>query len=111
MTPDLEKVAAAALGCPLIADLAGGRFNEVATYLPGRRVLGVRSVDGEIEIHVVARWDVPLPDVAEAVRAAVAPLSQGLPVAVFVDDIRLPEEEQAPGGARTELEEAPVASP
>lgn len=89
---DLEAVAAAALGCPLIADLTGGRFGEVATYLPGRRILGVRLVDGEIELHVVARWGAPLPEVAEVVRAAVAPYADGLPVAVFVDDIEVPEE-------------------
>ena len=87
---DMEVVAAAALGSPVIADLTGGRFGEVATYLPGRRILGVRTVEGEIEIHVVARWDIPLPEVADAVRAAVAPYTDGMPVAVFVDDIELP---------------------
>ncbi len=89
---DLEAVAAAALGCPLIVELTGGRFGEVATYLPGRRVVGVRQVEGEVEVHVVAKWGAPLPEVAEVVRAAVAPHAGGLPVAVFVDDIQLPEE-------------------
>ena len=70
---DLEAVAAAALGSPLIAGLTGGRFGEVATYLPGRRLQGVREVDGMIEVHVVAKWGRPLPEVAEVVRAAVAP--------------------------------------
>ncbi len=92
MTADLEAVAAAALGCPLIADLTGGRFGEVATYGPGQRILGVRMVEGVIELHVVAKWGVPLPEVAEVVRAAVAPYAEGLPVSVFVDDIELPEE-------------------
>ncbi len=95
---DLEEVAAAAQGCPLIADLTGGRFGEVATYRAGRRILGVRMVDGEIELHVVAKWGAPLPEVAEVVRAAVAPYADGLPVAVFVDDIEVPEE-------------APIAAP
>ncbi len=89
---DLEAVAAAALGSPLIADLTGGRFGEVATYLPGRRILGVREVDGTIEVHVVAKWGTPLPEVAEVVRAAVAPHAAGTPVAIFVDDIEVPEE-------------------
>lgn len=93
--PDLDRVAAAALGCPLIADLTGGRFGEVATYLPGRRLVGVRAVDGEIEIHVVARWGAPLPDVAQAVRAAVSPHVGATPVAVFIDDIELPEADRA----------------
>ncbi len=88
---DLEAVAAAALGSPLIAGLTGGSFGEVATYLPGRRVLGVREVDGTIEVHVVAKWGTPLPEVAEVVRAAVAPHAAGVPVAVFVDDIQVPD--------------------
>ncbi|HEX3623317.1 MAG TPA: hypothetical protein VHT97_13470 [Acidimicrobiales bacterium] len=88
---DLEAVAAAALGCPLIAGLTGGQFGEIATYLPGRRVQGVRQADGAVEVHVVARWGTPLPEVADLVRAAVAPYADGLPVAVFVDDIEVPE--------------------
>lgn len=94
---DLEQVAAAALGCPLIADLTGGRFGEVATYRPGQRILGARMVDGGIELHVVAKWGAPLPEVAAVLRAAVAPHAEGLPVSVFVDDIELPEEASVGG--------------
>ena len=93
---DLDALAAAALGCPLLAGLAGGRFGEVATYRPGRRILGVREVDGSIEVHVVARWGVPLPQLAGVVREAVAPYADGMPVAVFVDDIEVPAD---PAGA------------
>lgn len=92
---DLEAVAAAALGSPLVAGLVGGRFGEVATYGPGRRILGLREVDGTIEVHIRARWGVPLPEVADVVRAAVAPYAGGLPVSVFVDDIEVPESEEA----------------
>ena len=35
MTADIEAVAAAAQGCPVVAGLTGGRFGEVATYRPG----------------------------------------------------------------------------
>ena len=112
MTPDLEVVAAAALGCPLISNLTGGGLGEVATYLPGRRILGVRVVDGEIELHVIARWDVPLPEVADAVRAAVAPYADGMPVAVFVDDIELPGDSTVEAdAARPAREETGVAAP
>ena len=92
MTADLEAVAAAALGSPLIADLSGGRFGEVATYLPGRRIVGVREAEGTVEVHVVARWGTPLPEVADVLRAAVTPHAGGLPVAVFVEDIEVPHE-------------------
>ena len=106
MAADLDAVAAAALGSPLIADLTGGRFGEVATYRPGRRILGVREVDGVVEVHVVARWGTPLPEVAEVVRAAVTPSAGGQPVAVFVDDIEVPDDPP-----RAALEETSVARP
>ncbi len=102
----MEAVAAAARGCPLIADLTGGRFGEVATYLPGRRIQGVRDVDGVVEIHVVAKWGTPLPEVAEVVRAAVTPLAGGRPVAVFIEDIEVPADP-----AQAALEEASVVGP
>ena len=105
---DVEAIAAAALGCPLIADLTGGRFGEVATYAPGRRILGVRIVDGVVELHVVAKWGAPLPEVAEVVRAAVAPHAAGLPVSVFVDDIQLPDELRPQSEPPPALPEAPV---
>jgi uncharacterized alkaline shock family protein YloU len=92
---DLEAVAAAALGSPLIAGLSGGRLGEIATYLPGRRVVGVRQADGVVELHVVARWGTSLPEVAEVVRAAVAPYVDGRPVAVFVEDIEVPADPAA----------------
>ena len=103
---DLEAVAAAALACPLIAELMGGPYGEVATYRPGGRVLGVREAAGEVEVHVKAKWGTPLPEVAEAVRAAVTAYAGGLPVSVFVDDIEVPD---APAPAA--LGETTLAAP
>ncbi len=84
---DPDAVAAAALGRADVVALGAGAFGEVATYLPGRRVPGVRIADGELEVHIVARWGPPLPTIAGRVRHAVEPLSGGRPVAVVVDDI------------------------
>jgi hypothetical protein len=106
VTADVEAVAAAATGCPLVAGLTGNRFGEVATYRPGRRIIGVREVDGGLEVHVVARWGMPLPEVADAVRAAVSPYAGGLPVSVFIEDIELPGT-----ASPAELTEASVAAP
>lgn len=106
MTVDVDAVAAAAQGCPVVARLTGGRFGEVATYGPGRRILGVRQADGAVEVHVVARWGTPLPELADVVRGAVAPYAGGLPVAVFVDDIELPGV-----ASPAQLTEASVAAP
>ncbi len=91
MTVDVDALAGAVLACPSVTRLTGGSPVEVATYLPGRRVTGVRVADGEVEIHVKARWGRTLPEVADRVRTAVAPLVGGRAVSVHVDDIELPQ--------------------
>ncbi|MDQ3783746.1 MAG: hypothetical protein M3360_02520 [Actinomycetota bacterium] len=90
MSVDVEVIAALVAACPSVARLYGGFAAEVATYLPGRRVEGVRLGEDELEVHVVAAWDVPLPQVADEVREAAVPVGGGLPVAVFIDDVDIP---------------------
>lgn len=89
---DPDAVSDAALSCPDVAGLSGGIAGEVATYLPGRRVAGVRLTDDEVEIHIVARWGTNLPEVADAVRLAVKPVIRGRRVSVYVEDIEVPDE-------------------
>jgi hypothetical protein len=99
---DPDSIAAAARRCPAVADLHGGGPVQVATYLPGRRVDGVRVTDDRVLVSVVAAWGVPLVALTDQVRAAVAPLAGGRPVDVHVADVRLPGEEQPalpPAGA------------
>ena len=93
---DVDAVAERVGSCPSVARLAGGAFGEVATYLPGRRVRGVRVADGQVEVHVVARWDRPVPEVAAEVRRAASPLAAGLPITVCVDDVDLPADIELP---------------
>lgn len=81
-----DLVAAAVRRVPGVADLHGGSFGEVATYLPGRRVPGVRIRDDLSEVHVVTLWGAPVPATADAVRAAVEPIV-GTPVHVVVEDV------------------------
>ncbi len=85
--PDADTVAAAVLGCRGVADLSGGTFGEVATYLPGRRVAGVRYTPHGLEVHVVAVYGDPLPEIADRVRRLLRLLVVDLPVDVVVDDI------------------------
>lgn len=86
-----DAVAAAVLAVPGVARLHSGGFGEVATYLPGRRMPGVRIRPGGVEVHVVVDravldWQVPLPEVAEHVHRAVAALVPGA-VRVYIDDL------------------------
>ena len=89
-----DLVAAAVRGCPDVLDLSGGAFGQVATYLPGRRVSGVRlgEQDGDpVEVHVVARYGVQVHVLAVQVRHAVWSVLPGRPVDVHIDDLDVPE--------------------
>ena len=88
---DAERLSQAVERVPTVARLSAGSTGaEVATYLPGRRVRGVRVTDDAVEIHVVARWPAVLPEVGDAVRSAVAPLAGGRAVEVVIDDLDVP---------------------
>lgn len=81
-----EPVAAAVLACPHVAGLSGGPYGSVGTYLPGRRITGVRITDDQITVRIVAVM-APLRVVESEVRTAVAALVPGLPVHLGVDDV------------------------
>lgn len=81
-----DLVAAAARSIPGVTDLHAGAFGEVATYLPGRRVVGVRLGDDLTEVHVVVAMGSPVLITSEAVRQAVSPLVT-TPVDVYVEDV------------------------
>ena len=83
---DADLVARLVLGCPAVAALHGGLFGEVATYLPGRRVVGVRIRPGVVEVHVVGHYPVPVADIAAQVRAAIGTAPGELVVDVTVAD-------------------------
>lgn len=85
-----DLVAAAARGVPGVADLHTGAFGEVATYLPGRRVDGVRLRDDVTEVHLVLRWGAPVLATADAVRATIVALVPGR-VDVAVQDVVDPD--------------------
>lgn len=90
--PDAEpadKVRSAVLAVPGVAGLHAGAFGEAATYLPGRRVEGIRLRDASCEVHLVLQWGAPVRQTAEAVRAAASAVS-GTPVDVYVQDVAAP---------------------
>jgi len=81
-----DAVAALVLAVPGVARLHPGRFGEVATYLPGRRVTGVKLTDDRVEVHVVIADDEPIRALAQQIHAAVAAVVT-VPVQVFVEDL------------------------
>lgn len=53
LTPDADRVAAIALAVPGVSGLFGGPWGQVASHLPGRRVVGVRRRGDRWEVHLV----------------------------------------------------------
>nr|MDQ3385508.1 hypothetical protein [Actinomycetota bacterium] len=89
---DVDAVAAAVVACPSVAHLVqGGPGEVVATFLPGRRVGGVRVTDEAIEVHIATRWDVPIPMAAAEVRLALGGLAAARSITVAVDDVDDPQ--------------------
>lgn len=84
---DAEAVARMVEGCSSVSRLTSGPGVEVATYLQGRRVPGVRLAEGQVEVHVAARYGPPMPAVAEEIRQALAGHIGGARVAVFIDEL------------------------
>lgn len=83
-----DAVAEAVLRCPDVVALSGGRVGEVATYLPGRRIAGVRvAADGALTVHVVGRYGPTVDQLAAQVRAAVLAAVGPAAVHVGVDDL------------------------
>lgn len=83
-----DLIAATVTGCPDVAGLTQNPGIPVATYLPGRTVSGVAVRTAEVEICVVARYRLPLAEVAAQVRQAVEPLVPGRVVDVVIGDIK-----------------------
>lgn len=84
-----DRVAAAVLSVPGVPALHGGVLGEVATYLPGRRVAGIRLLDQVTQVHLVLDWDAPMSATIDEVRARVAALVPGV-VHLAVEDVAGP---------------------
>lgn len=94
MTEPADIVAAAVTSVPGVAALHAGMFGEVGTYLPGRRVPGVRLSDGVTDVHVTLFFGSPVRETAARVREVVTSVVGGT-VNVTVEDV------VAPGGTET----------
>ncbi len=94
----VDVIAAAVRAVPGVANLHTGAFGEVATYLPGRRVGGIRLLPGRCEVHVVIRWGSPVLATAAAIRAAAAASVTG-PVDVTIEDVVVAAEPANPAQA------------
>ena len=82
-----DLVAAAVTSVPGVVGLHAGMFGEVATYLPGHRVAGVRTGPDDVtEVHVTLRYGSPVRETAAMVRDAASAVTGGV-VDVTVEDV------------------------
>ena len=95
---DVDAVYAAVLGCPGIAGLGSGQIGAMTTYLPGRRLPGLRVTPDCIELEVRMVWGASAAEIGTAIRGAVAQLAPGHRIDVTVADIELPGQPAAPEG-------------
>ena len=88
---DPAELAAAVLAHPGVARLDGGPFGTVASFLPGRRVDGVRIGVGDepVELAVVARLGTPLPQLAAELGAIVHRVCGPVAIEVTFSDVEV----------------------
>ena len=88
---DADMIRAITLGSPDVAAMS----EATRTYLPGRTVSGVRVDTSTVDVHVIARYGTPLPELTAPSRCA-APAGDGGPRLqlhfddLHIEDIELP---------------------
>ena len=92
---DVDAIAAATSACPAVAGLHEGGTWAVATYLPGRRVIGVRVEDDRVLVSAVLAAGSSVQSLEAQVRGALAPHVGGRQIDVLVADVQT-----APGLSR-----------
>jgi len=96
---DVDAVAAAVRSCPAVDDLDGGPLEGVATYLPGRRINGIRISDSRLEVHVRGVWNVPIAEIASQIRSVLAGLTGGRLIDIVLTDVADPGQAKMLPGA------------
>lgn len=89
---DVDAVHDAVASCPGVAGVGGGGLGALATYLPGRRIPGVRVSPEAVEVEIRMQWGAAARQVVADVRAALAPVVRDRRVDLTLADIELPGE-------------------
>ncbi len=88
--PDPRAIADAVTACPSVVALSPGPTGTVATYRPGERIVGVRVTETRVTIHVVGRWDTPIPTLVDEIHEGVRLLVDGREIDIVVEDLSEP---------------------
>jgi hypothetical protein len=90
---DVDVVHDTVLACPGVAGVGSTLPGALATYLPGRRVTGIRVNPDSIELEVCTRWNASAAHVGAALQAALKKQAAGRRIDVTIVDIEPPESE------------------
>jgi len=85
---EVDAIAAAMQACPAVARLHEGGDRAIATYLPGRRVVGVRVEDQRVLVSVVLAAGSSVRMLEAEVRDRLAPHVRGRRLDVHVADVQ-----------------------
>jgi hypothetical protein len=91
---DVDDIQAAVLTCPGVAGLGSGTIGELATYLPGRRVAGIRVSATLVELEICAVWGAPAQQIAAQILTALAAIVTDRPVEITIVDIAPPTQQR-----------------
>jgi len=103
-----DLIGAALRRCASVASLHGGRSGAVATYLPGRRVTGVRITPTAVFVHLTGAYPAPVAVIDAEVRSAVRPHLAGLALTITIEDY-VAGDAAHPASARAPAEEPRTA--
>jgi len=87
---NVDAVASAVRAVPGVSDLAGGRFGDATSYVPGRRLTGVAVRDDAVRISVRARWGVAASDLLGHITLALRQIVSDRRIEVVVAEIDNP---------------------
>lgn len=84
-----ERIAAQVRGHPAVACLHAGPFGSICSYLPGRRVVGVRigPDPAVVQVAVVLWLGAPLPELVAELRSRVRAMTGPVAVDVTVAEV------------------------
>jgi hypothetical protein len=92
---DLDAVHAAVNSCPGVARVGSGSVAALTTYLPGRRIPGIRINPDTVELEVIAEWDSNAANIGRAIQSVVTGLAGARRVDITITDIDLPGEQSS----------------
>jgi hypothetical protein len=87
---DVDAVHDAVVACTGVAGLGTGLPGSSATYLPGRRVPGVRVSPNAVELEIRAAWDSSAPQIFAEIQQVLAIVAPGRRIDVTIADIDVP---------------------